>query len=163
ERARVALARLLISPGSLLLMDEPSNHLDLESSEALAESLRTFDGTLIFVSHNRSLVRTLASKIWNVENGNVETYPGTLDEYVDSCQRRLNMSDASPANGTAPKKPSRDPERQKKREDAVVREKRKRLLESLHRRVARLEGRIAELETEQKRVHGEMAEPEAYR
>ncbi|MCB9707829.1 MAG: ABC-F family ATP-binding cassette domain-containing protein [Myxococcales bacterium] len=82
ERARVALARLLIDPCNYLLMDEPTNHLDLESSEALAEALANYDGTLVFVSHNRSFVRRLATKIWNVEDGHVEVYPGTLDEYM---------------------------------------------------------------------------------
>src|SRR6185369_654126 len=66
ERARVALARLCLAPGNLLLMDEPTNHLDLASSESLAQSLTTYDGTLVFVSHNRSLIRQLATRIWNV-------------------------------------------------------------------------------------------------
>ncbi len=88
ERARVALAKLLIKPGNLLLMDEPTNHLDLESSESLAESLTTYDGTLLFVSHNRAFVRRLATKIWNVHDGTVEIYPGTLDEYLDSARTR---------------------------------------------------------------------------
>lgn len=82
ERARVALARLLIDPCNYLLMDEPTNHLDLESSEALAEALSHYDGTLMFVSHNRSFVRRLATKIWNVEAGNIDVYPGSLDEYL---------------------------------------------------------------------------------
>jgi ATP-binding cassette subfamily F protein 3 len=68
-------------------MDEPTNHLDLESSEALAAALETFGGTLLFVSHNRSFVRHLATRIWNVENGAVEEYPGTFDEYMDRCRR----------------------------------------------------------------------------
>ena len=88
ERARVALARLLVKPGNVLLMDEPTNHLDLDSSESLAESLRSYDGTLLFVSHNRSFVRKLATRIWDVSGGKVETYPGTLDEYMDSMRRR---------------------------------------------------------------------------
>jgi len=83
ERARVALAKILISPGNVMLMDEPTNHLDLDSSEALAEALTTFDGSLVFVSHNRSFIRTLATRIWDVSDGRVETYPGTLDEYLD--------------------------------------------------------------------------------
>src|SRR6185436_6060866 len=92
ERARVALARLCVDPGNLVLMDEPTNHLDLESSESLARSLTTFDGTLVFVSHNRSLVRTLATRIWNVEGGGVETYPGTLDEYLYSMSERRRIA-----------------------------------------------------------------------
>ena len=102
ERARVALARLLIDPGNLLLMDEPTNHLDLASSESLAESLTEFDGALVFVSHNRSLIRTVATKIWNVEGGGVETYPGTLDEYMSSSRLRRDGlgSDAPAAPGS---------------------------------------------------------------
>jgi ATP-binding cassette subfamily F protein 3 len=107
ERARVALARLLINPGSLLLMDEPSNHLDLESSEVLAESLASYDGTLIFVSHNRSLIRRLATRIWNVEGGTVETYAGTLDEYMYSCAMREGGADAEVgSDGAARPSPS---------------------------------------------------------
>lgn len=93
ERARLALARLLINPGSLLLMDEPTNHLDLDSAESLANSLQTFDGTLLFVSHNRSLIRSLATKIWNVEHQTVENYPGTLDEYLFSLAERRRMGE----------------------------------------------------------------------
>src|SRR5688572_5871620 len=88
EKARVALARLLVAPGNLILMDEPTNHLDLDSSESLCQSLKSYDGTLVFVSHNRSLIRQLATKIWNVEDGKVETYPGTLDEYMYSMAER---------------------------------------------------------------------------
>jgi ATP-binding cassette subfamily F protein 3 len=101
ERARVALARLLIKPGNMLLMDEPTNHLDLASAEALAESLESYDGTLIFVSHNRAFVRRLATRIWNVEGGTVETYPGTLDEYMDTCRKRQELEQAEP--GKTPK------------------------------------------------------------
>ncbi|HYC56162.1 MAG TPA: ABC-F family ATP-binding cassette domain-containing protein [Candidatus Binatia bacterium] len=82
EKARVALARLMVDPGNLLLMDEPTNHLDLESSEALAEALTTYDGTVAFVSHNRSFVRRLATRIWHVHDGGIEEFPGSLDEFL---------------------------------------------------------------------------------
>lgn len=91
ERSRTALATLLIAPGNLLLMDEPTTHLDLQSNESLTESLSTYDGTLIFVSHNRSLVRRLATRIWDVAEGRVETYPGTLDEYLEFHKRRREL------------------------------------------------------------------------
>jgi ATP-binding cassette subfamily F protein 3 len=93
ERARVALAKLMLKPGNLLLMDEPTNHLDLESSESLAETLAEYDGSLIFVSHNRSFIRRLATKIWNVEGGRVEEYGGTLDEYMHSIELRAEGGD----------------------------------------------------------------------
>jgi ATP-binding cassette subfamily F protein 3 len=104
----------LIKPGNTLLMDEPTNHLDLASSEALAHSLQSYDGTLIFVSHNRSFVRRLATRIWNVADGHVETYPGTLDEYMETCRQRQQQPSAAkikpapvaraerPAGGAAP-------------------------------------------------------------
>jgi len=104
ERARVALARILIDPGNFLLMDEPTNHLDLDSSEALAEALATFDGTLVFVSHNRSFIRSLATRIWDVADGVVETYPGTLDEYMErhrDPERGASAAEAAPGRAGA--------------------------------------------------------------
>ena len=89
ERARVSLARLLLDPGNLLLLDEPTNHLDLESCESLIETLATYDGTMVFVSHNRALVRRLATKIWSVEQGTVTEYPGNLDDYMRAWRARL--------------------------------------------------------------------------
>src|SRR5690606_12208062 len=96
ERARVALARLLVDPGNLLLMDEPTNHLDLQSSDRLADALATFEGTLLFVSHNRAFIRKIATSIWTVEDGTVEIYPGTFDEYLESCRMRIEEGRAAP-------------------------------------------------------------------
>ena len=93
EKARVALARLMVDPGNLLLMDEPTNHLDLESSEALADALATYDGTLIFVSHNRSFVRHLATRIWYVHDGLVEEFPGTMDEFLYHLAQERSRAD----------------------------------------------------------------------
>ena len=96
EKSRVALARLLVNPGNLLLMDEPTNHLDLESSEALAEALETYDGTLIFVSHNLSFVGHLARRIFHVHDHMVEEYPGTFREFLHH-QRSAVDPPAAPA------------------------------------------------------------------
>jgi len=176
ERARVALARLLIRPGNVLLMDEPSNHLDLESTVSLAESLATFDGTLIFVSHNRALVRALATTIWNVENGTVEDYPGTLDEYMYSCRLRLEASDPEPSSdGTSsapaaaqapatepPKRRSREADKERKRKQAEARKLRSERIGPVQDRVSKLEKRIEELEAQQSARSAELADPEVY-
>jgi len=172
EKARVALARLLVAPGNLLLMDEPTNHLDLASSESLAASLATFDGTLVFVSHNRSLIRSLATKIWNVEDQRVEVYPGTLDEYMYSmAQRRQAVATAEsaprrdprgavPAAAAASK--SRDDDKARKRREAEARQKRSVKLGPLEKTVAQLEERISAIEAEQKARSAELADPRVY-
>jgi len=180
EKARVALARLLVKPGNLLLMDEPTNHLDLQSSEALAQSLSTFDGTLVFVSHNRSLIRTLATRIWNVEDQRVETYPGTLDEYLYSMsQRRLAVAatEVDPKDRKMPGKAkpaaapvavaaavaiSAEDEKLRKRREAEQRQKRSAKLGPLEKLVAQLEERIGVLEAEQKTRSAELADPAVY-
>jgi len=174
EKARVALARLLVKPGNLLLMDEPTNHLDLASSESLAQALKTFDGSLVFVSHNRSLIRTLATRIWNVEDQRVETYPGSLDEYLYSmAQRRIAVAATDTATtgskrGTggatlaAPAKESKDAEKERKRREAEARQKRTAKLGPLEKLVAQLEERIGVLEAEQKGRSAELADPTVY-
>jgi ATP-binding cassette subfamily F protein 3 len=172
EKARVALARLLVKPGNLLLMDEPTNHLDLASSESLAASLGTFDGTLVFVSHNRSLIRTLATRIWNVEDQRVDTYPGTLDEYMYSMAERRQAVAAAPGDtgqrrdprGAVPQKavPTRDDDKQRKRREAELRQKRSAKLGPLEKQVAQLEERISVLEAEQKARSAELADPTVY-
>jgi ATP-binding cassette, subfamily F, member 3 len=170
EKARVALARLLVAPGNLLLMDEPTNHLDLASSESLAASLGTFDGTLVFVSHNRSLIRTLATKIWNVEDQRVEIYPGTLDEYMYSmAQRRqaIAIAEDAPrrdARGAVPvaAAKTRDDDKARKRREAEARAKRAGKLGPLEKTVAQLEERISALEAEQKARSAELADPTVY-
>ena len=173
ERSRVALARLLINPGNLLLMDEPTNHLDLDSSEALAESLESYDGTLVFVSHNRSFLRRLATRIWNVEAGKVDTYPGTLDEYMDSCRRRLVEGDSGKGDERA--KPALKaaavprPEPRANREDDKARKQREheaRQARSQEKKltslVERLEQEIATLEAAQAERSGQLADPAVY-
>ena len=165
ERARVALARLLIKPGNLLLMDEPTNHLDLASSEALAESLESYDGTLIFVSHNRAFVRRLATRIWNVEGGTVETYPGTLDEYMDTCRLRLQAVDGQPvaklkeAPKPQPKAAAAVPEAKRKEADP---KRSKNQRQRLEKEVADLESKIGVLETAQKERSELLADPAVY-
>ena len=177
ERARVALARLLIDPGNLVMMDEPTNHLDLESSESLAKSLSTYDGTLIFVSHNRSFVRQLATKIWNVENGTVELYPGTLDEYIErfgvdggeakkptaSAELGVDAKEApTPAAKPEAAGESRAEKKARKREEAQRRAAANKKLGPLKKRIAEFEARIEVLEKEQRERNLQLADPATY-
>jgi ATP-binding cassette, subfamily F, member 3 len=174
ERARVALARLLVDPGNVLLMDEPTNHLDLESSEALVDALETFDGTLLFVSHNRRFLRALATKIWCVQDGHVEVYPGTLDDYLAAAGGEpaakpapaKAATAASPAAAKQAEAPhaqaSRKGDRERKRRDAQRRDERRRVLAPLEKRVKSLEAQIASLEQQKAGCEATLADPALY-
>jgi ATP-binding cassette, subfamily F, member 3 len=154
ERARVALARLLVVPSNFLLMDEPTNHLDLDSSEALIDALTRYEGTLLFVSHNRSFVNGLATQVWEVCDGRIDAQPGDLDDW---SRRRATQGDGS---DTAEEKRGAGPQGvQARRERALQREQRDKVLGPLKRAIAELEQRIAQLEQEKKAAEGQLADP----
>jgi ATPase subunit of ABC transporter with duplicated ATPase domains len=88
ERSRLVLARMLYDPPNFLVLDEPTNHLDLATKEMLVEALREFDGTMLFVSHDRTFLRGLANRVLELggESGTEKQphlYPGTYVEYVE--------------------------------------------------------------------------------
>ena len=82
ERSRLALAKLVCSGANLVLLDEPTNHLDIPSREALEDALGAFEGTLIFASHDRRLIDSLATRLWLVEDGELSQFEGTWEEYT---------------------------------------------------------------------------------
>jgi len=87
EKTRVALGQILLQKRPVLLMDEPTNHLDFDTVNALAQALSEFEGSVIIVSHDRSFIRKVSSKIVEIRNGHVEMYPGSYDEYVWSLEK----------------------------------------------------------------------------
>ncbi len=85
EKARLTLARLALERPNVLVLDEPTNHLDLEAIEALVEGLRRYDGTLVFVSHDRWLVAQLATRIVEITPQGLRDFRGTYEEYLAAC------------------------------------------------------------------------------
>ena len=164
ERARVALAKLLLVPANLLLLDEPTNHLDLESSEALIEALKGYGGTLLFVSHNRSFVNQLATVIWEVKDGGVLPFPGNLDDWWYH-QRQLAAAEAAGPGASGPgarveAAPATD--RDRRRAEAEARNARYRIEKPLREEIARLEARIEALEAEEREATTALADPALY-
>ncbi len=87
EKTRVALGQMLLQKKPLLIMDEPTNHLDFDTVNALADALQKFEGTLIVVSHDRSFIKRVSTRILEIKDGHVEIYPGTYDDYLWSLEK----------------------------------------------------------------------------
>ncbi|RYZ44086.1 MAG: ABC transporter ATP-binding protein [Myxococcaceae bacterium] len=166
ERARVALAKLLLTPSNFLLMDEPTNHLDLDSSEMLIEALKLYGGTLLFVSHNRSFINGLCTHVWEVADGKLTSHPGNLDEYLyHQEQQRLaaegTESSASGGKGAGASAATVS-EKERKRLEAEARQRRSVVEGPIKKEIAKLEERIAKVEAEQKDREAQLADPVLY-
>ncbi|HEV9035869.1 MAG TPA: ATP-binding cassette domain-containing protein, partial [Puia sp.] len=89
EKARVALAKTIISKANFLLLDEPTNHLDMHSCDLLIEALTRYEGSYLLVSHDRYFISRTANKIWEIEDGLIREFKGTYEEWVDWKERNL--------------------------------------------------------------------------
>ncbi|MCZ6714841.1 MAG: ATP-binding cassette domain-containing protein, partial [Deltaproteobacteria bacterium] len=85
EAARLIFAQQVVAQPNTLVLDEPTNHLDLEAIEALVTALKAYDGTLLFVSHDRWFVGELATRIIEITDGGINDFPGTYEEYLERC------------------------------------------------------------------------------
>ncbi|MBW2304530.1 MAG: ABC-F family ATP-binding cassette domain-containing protein [Deltaproteobacteria bacterium] len=169
EKARVSLAKILVKPGNFLVMDEPTNHLDILSSETLIDALKGFGGTLLFVSHNQSFVERLATKIWDIRDGWIYEYPGTLREYDDHLARvAAGDRESSGANSSESRiTPSRPGEAASRKDLRRLRAEKRRMisdtLKPIQERLGNVERRIEELETREKELGTLLADPEIFK
>ena len=107
ERARLCMAGLLLGPFNVLVLDEPGNHLDVETVDALAQALVAYEGTVIFTSHDRSFMKTVATTVIEVKDRRVVNYLGDYGSYVASVTREID--DAEAADGRHAKSPGKPP------------------------------------------------------
>ncbi len=163
ERARVALAMLMLSRHNLLVLDEPTNHLDVESIEALEDAMERYDGTVILVSHDRELLRALTTRVWVLHDLHITEFDGGFDEWEVVSAERAHAASVRAAEEEALR---RVHERQKvgragAREKAVAGD-RKRQLKTAESELARLELRVAELEGKVATMSSALEDPALY-
>ena len=171
EKSRLALARLLLAPPNLLLMDEPTTHLDIPSIDALVNALKTFEGTLIFISHDVYFIRALAQTVLHVHSGRLTPYAGDYDYYLEKSRATneraaltAGFTDARPVqpkaapslNGTAPAAPA--PTKDQKRQQSESRT----AIKTLRNEVGRLERQVSEFEAKQNELTAILEAPETY-
>jgi len=104
EKARVALAKLLLQSSNLLFMDEPTNHLDIESREILIDALNDYQGTLCFITHDRTFIHQVANKILKVEDGRLVVYPGDYSSYLANMSNMFSEQDSIQQKPSNPSK-----------------------------------------------------------
>jgi len=173
EKSRLALVKLLLDPPNLILMDEPTTHLDIPSIDALAAALDGYEGTLIFISHDVYFIRTLANHVVRVSVGQLTHYPGDYQYYLDktaAVSERAGLT-AGVSGGTASAsaqepgrdgiRPSRD-RRDQKRLEAGQRQARSRERRAQQQIVHGLEKEIAELELRQTELTADLEKSETY-
>ncbi len=102
ERNRYALAKILVSPANFLLLDEPTNHLDMRAKDVLLDAVKHFQGTVIFVSHDRYFIDGAATRVFEVEDGHVHVYPGNYEDYLYRKGLAGPENDSSGVKSTLP-------------------------------------------------------------
>lgn len=146
EKCRVLLGKLLVSRHNILLLDEPTHHLDMESTDALIDAARRFEGAVIIVTHDERFLHNVASKLIVFQHGRVDVFPGTYQEFLEQVGWE-DEADGSPAAEQKEKKPPR-PIRTKadRRERARRREERARLLKPYEKKISEIEKRVQKKE-----------------
>ena len=158
EKSRLALIKLLLDPPNLLLMDEPTTHLDMASIDALIHALDQFSGTLIFISHDVHFIRQLAKHVLHVAAGQLTHYHGDYQYYLDKSA----LLAAPPAPEPLPPPPAKATIREQKARDSATRQSRGRERRETQQLVETLEREIARLEKTQLELTAELEQPATY-
>jgi ATP-binding cassette, subfamily F, member 3 len=163
EKSRLALARLLVDPPNLLLMDEPTTHLDIQSIDALINALKSFEGTFIFISHDVHFIRTLDAHVLHVHSGRLTPYAGNYDYYLEKSKASdaraaltAGFTDARPVQAPVEAAEKSKPAAGKATKPTANE------LRKLREEVGLLEKKVSELETTQSELTAELEDPASY-
>ncbi|MCS8603506.1 ABC-F family ATP-binding cassette domain-containing protein [Lactiplantibacillus pentosus] len=169
ERARLLLTKLAMQNDNFLILDEPTNHLDIDSREVLEVALNDFDGTLLFVSHDRYFINQVATSVVEVSPEGTELFLGDYDYYIDKKQEQAEMAaaaasqaaeSAASANPSEPSSAENAAPRSKGQQDYQASKQQQREKRKLERTVAALEEQMTTLDEQATKIQTEMAQPE---
>jgi ATP-binding cassette, subfamily F, member 3 len=171
EKARVALAKVIVSKANFLMLDEPTNHLDMHSCDLLIEALTKYEGSIILVSHDRYFVSKTANKIWEIVDHDIKEFKGGYEEWVQWKERMAKNKKAEEAGlkaekgnskqETAPQKQAPVMQKQEITSGPINKEAKKEL-QRLQKQFQQLEAQIASLTTEKAALEASLSDPGTY-
>jgi ATP-binding cassette subfamily F protein 3 len=159
ERARVALAMMMLSGANLLIFDEPTNHLDVESIEALEDAIEEYDGTVLLVSHDRALLRALTTRVWILHERLISDFPGSFGEWETASHERAHANAVAAAEEEALRKVK---DRKQTRRPEDERQKRQQARRTAEREVAEAEAQVGDWEARVQALRAELEDPHLY-
>ncbi len=172
EKSRLALVKILLQPPNLLLLDEPTTHLDMPSIDALIQALQQYEGTLVFISHDVHFIRSIASTVLHIDAGHLTPYAGEYDYYLEKSQATSERDAliAPLAKGNERIKQSALPERrhglreirERRKADAELKQASTRERRAREKDLGRLEATILRLETKQRELAMQLEHPDLY-
>ena len=182
EKARVALAKVIVSKANFLMLDEPTNHLDMHSCDLLIDSLKKYEGSMILVSHDRYFVSKTANKIWEIVDHEVKEFKGGYDEWVQWKERMAKQEADRKKSGVESREPGvkNKESRVESRESGVkskesqqpvapapvssapINKEQKKELQKVQKQFQQVEEQIAKLKAEQQQLEQALASPEIY-
>ncbi len=161
EKARVALAKTIISKANYLLLDEPTNHLDISSVNMLIQALNKYEGSYVLVSHDRYFIQHTANKIWEIEDGKISIFDGNYDEW-EAFKKRKALNEKAKAEGTIDL-PKEQPKVQVKSEPTIsLQKERNREEKKLRNQFDKLEHDLGKMNAEKARLELLLADPGVY-
>jgi ATP-binding cassette subfamily F protein 3 len=172
EKARVALAKTIVSKANFLLLDEPTNHLDMHSVELLADALNKYEGTIIFVSHDRFFISKTANKIWEIVDQQIKEFKGTYQEWVEwnermeKQKRQEEQQNKSNGSESKPSTPTKAPVAAPKPAEAVksqpFNKEAQKELQKQQRKLANLEETMGKAVAEKLQLEERLGNPDTY-
>jgi len=160
EKARVSLAKILLSPVNFLIMDEPTNHLDLLSKQALERALKDYDGTLLLISHDRYFLDKLVNRVFELKDGTLRIFEGNYSDYL---RKRENEEKQQTSEHFQEKNKAATSRKDQKRLEAEARQQISDRRKELNSLIKHAEEMIEKLEQEKQYLENQMADPDFYK
>ncbi|MCX6205045.1 MAG: ABC-F family ATP-binding cassette domain-containing protein [Bacteroidetes bacterium] len=161
EKARVALAKTIVSKANFLILDEPTNHLDMHSVDLLAEALNKYEGSIILVSHDRYFISKTANKIWEIVDHQIKEFKGSYQEWVEWNERMAKQEAAKVEQKPEPK-PEPKKEQAKPVEKNPINKDLQKEVQKQQKQLQQIEANLNKAKSEKLRIEAAMGDPSIY-